>query len=112
VEHYFTIADVLLNIRTNKILLPEYIMHNNVLRQFFSAHRPDQVENEVEVYITDAPAPDFKSGIKIFDSNSSFAIYSYANDNYVVDKFLQEARAVKARADETAADFVNEFIDG
>lgn len=84
--YYFTIADVQYTIRTNHLLLPTDMRHN-VYRQFLSESRQSHLANELEVDVTDAPAPDLKYSTKIFDTNSSFVIYLHTNDHYVVHAF-------------------------
>jgi len=86
-DYYFTVADVRLTIRTNNFLLPVYAMQHDVYRHFFSLKKQGDVIDEVEVFVTDAPAPGLMPGDKIFDSNSSLTVYSDAGRTYVIDRF-------------------------
>ncbi len=86
-EYLFPIAGIQFKVNAKKKLLPASSLHYDISRQFFFKNDAKDPIDFIDVYLTDKAAPHTDRFDRIFDSQSSWAIYALQEDFYITDQY-------------------------
>lgn len=86
-EYFFPIAGVQFKVIAKKKIMPDAVLSQDICRQFFLKNNKIDIIDFIDVHLTDESAPRIDQLDRIFDSQTSWAIYAHRDDFYITDQY-------------------------